>query len=135
MDWDNLFVKKVKNVMHGNNSSVKQYVKISKILNTQHHELYVKPKMAIDLISKLPKIYDEPFGDSSAIPTLLVSKYASQDVKVVLSADGGDEIFGGYHKYISAMKAKKKINLLPNFLKNNIHNVHDILYHTNLFQA
>lgn len=96
---------------------------VAKHLGVNHKIYNCNANETIKLISKLVDVYDEPFGDSSAIPTLLVSKYASQDVKVVLSADGGDEIFGGYHKYISAMKAQKKINLLPNFLKNNIHKI------------
>lgn len=72
------------------------------------------------LITKLVDVYDEPFGDSSAIPTLLVSKYASNDVKVVLSADGGDEVFAGYDKYTTAIEFYKNSKLLPNFIKKNI---------------
>ena len=63
----------------------------------------------------LVDVYDEPFGDSSAIPTLLVSKYASEHVKVVLSADGGDEIFAGYDLYSTFNDNLKKIRRIPSF--------------------
>ena len=68
-------------------------------LKTNHHEFIVTEKDAIDLADKLQTIYDEPYADSSAIPTLLVSKLARQHVKMTLSGDGGDELFMGYGAY------------------------------------
>ena len=69
--------------------------KYSEILGTEHYEYIATEQDAIDIIPKLADIYDEPFGDSSAIPTILVSQIAKKEVSVVLSAD---EIFGGYTK-------------------------------------
>ncbi len=72
---------------------------IARYLGTNHTEYYMKNQDMLDLVEKLPFYYDEPFGDSSALPTMIVSKLAKQHVKVVLSADGGDEAFCGYSKY------------------------------------
>src|SRR5262249_5003403 len=66
---------------------------------TEHHELILKPDV-LDILDELTRYLDEPFGDSSAIPTYMVSKLASAHVKVVLSGDGGDELFAGYDKYV-----------------------------------
>ncbi|HEX2129351.1 MAG TPA: asparagine synthase (glutamine-hydrolyzing) [Solirubrobacterales bacterium] len=67
---------------------------------TDHHELVVRPD-AVALLPRLVEAFDEPFGDSSALPTYLVSELASRDVKVVLSGEGGDELFGGYYTYVA----------------------------------
>ncbi|MEM9919742.1 MAG: asparagine synthase (glutamine-hydrolyzing) [Bacteroidota bacterium] len=82
-------------------------------LGTDHTELYCSQEEALQLFDRLPLYYDEPFGDSSAIPTMLVSQLASQHVKVALSADGGDEVFAGYTRYFSDASVFEKIHKIP----------------------
>jgi asparagine synthase (glutamine-hydrolysing) len=75
---------------------------VANYLGTKHHEFTVSYRDALDLIPELPKMYDEPYSDSSAIPTYLVSKMAKQHVTMTLSGDGGDELFFGYGAYLWA---------------------------------
>lgn len=86
---------------------------IAKHLDTDHTEINCTEQEAIEMIKDLPFFYDEPFADSSAIPTTLVSKAARKDVTVALSADGGDEIFGGYNRYDFMHRYGKTLNSIP----------------------
>ena len=73
--------------------------KIAAHIGTDHHEYFCTVKESQEILPQLAEIFDEPFGDSSAIPTILVSRFAKKNVTVALSADGGDEIFAGYNRY------------------------------------
>jgi asparagine synthase (glutamine-hydrolysing) len=91
-----------------------QYAKqVATHLGTEHTEYYCTIKEALDIVPQLPFFYDEPFADSSAIPTTLVSKVARKSVTVALSADAGDEVFAGYNRYDYIMTFGKKIKRIP----------------------
>ncbi|HIQ46080.1 MAG TPA: asparagine synthase (glutamine-hydrolyzing) [Sulfurovum sp.] len=110
---------------------------IAKHFATEHTEHYVSKKEMLEKVETLPFYYDEPFGDSSAIPTMIVSELAKKDVTVALSADGGDEAFCGYSKYFflqkfsnifsSSFKKSMLKTALNSFSKNSIESVNNIL--------
>ncbi|MBU0660602.1 asparagine synthase (glutamine-hydrolyzing) [Patescibacteria group bacterium] len=95
--------------------------KIAEVLGTDHHEIYLTEKDVKACIPQLFQVYDEPFADSSAIPTYLLAKYTKDHVKVALSGDGGDELFSGYTKYkavdaLQSMARYKKVFLRVCFM-------------------
>lgn len=95
---------------------------IAQYLKTDHHELILTPQDATSIISQLPKYFDEPFADASQIPTYLVSRLARKSVKVVLSGDGGDELFAGYNRHRIAVQMQEIYSFLPLVFRNIIGN-------------
>ncbi|MFW8744745.1 asparagine synthase (glutamine-hydrolyzing) [Mesorhizobium japonicum] len=93
---------------------------IAKYLGTSHTEMYISPEQALSVIPNMATLYDEPFADVSQIPTFLISKLASEYVTVCLTGDGGDELFGGYNRYVTAVKFWRKSKLLPKGIRSAI---------------
>ncbi|MBT8439719.1 MAG: asparagine synthase (glutamine-hydrolyzing), partial [Gammaproteobacteria bacterium] len=92
-------------------------LEIARHLGTDHLTMDVTYRDALDVVPALPEIYDEPFADSSQIPTFLVSRMAKQHVTVCLSGDGGDELFGGYNRYTRSDEIWNKYSGLPQVLR------------------
>lgn len=93
--------------------------KVSELFMTNHHEERVQSEDA-SLLDILAKLYDEPFADSSALPTYRLCEMTKKYVTVALSGDGGDEVFGGYAAYGVHMRINKIRNIIPNFLRKSI---------------
>lgn len=94
--------------------------KIAKHLKTDHVELNVKASDVLDFIPKVPEFYDEPFADSSQLPTMLISKLIKKHVTVVLSGDGGDEVFAGYNRYIMAKNLERMFIYMPHLVRQGV---------------
>jgi asparagine synthase (glutamine-hydrolysing) len=86
-------------------------------LGTYHTELKVTESDALSVIPELPTIYDEPFADSSQIPTTMLSRLTREYVTVALSGDGGDEIFGGYNRHVEGPALARRLNCLPSIVR------------------
>jgi len=116
--------KKYDESIHANN--------VAKSIGTNHHEEIITASTATDVIPKLPIIFDEPFADSSQIPTYLVSHFAKKEITVALTGDGADELFGGYNRYTQAAKSWDRLYKLPKFSRTFLGNILSHIPHSAL---
>jgi asparagine synthase (glutamine-hydrolysing) len=93
---------------------------VAKHLGTEHTELFMSASDVLNAVPNMPHMYDEPFADSSQLPTSLVMALARQHVTVAISGDGGDELFGGYNRYLLAPKIWKIMRVLPNPMRQTV---------------
>ncbi len=91
--------------------------RVATLLNTDHTEFIVSEDDALEVVKDLPRIYDEPFADSSQIPTTLLCRLSRQSVTVALTGDGGDEVFGGYNRHVLGPRLLDHINTVPRLLR------------------
>ena len=90
---------------------------VARHLGARHDELYASHSDALALVPKIPHVYDEPFADTSALPTYLVSKLARQTATVALTGDGGDELFAGYHHHFLGARLQRRVRSVPRFAR------------------
>lgn len=93
---------------------------VARHLGTDHHAHYISNRECLDMIGRIPDLYDEPFADSSQIPTAFISQFTSRHVKVALSGDAGDELWGGYNRYLWSSRLWPKLQRVPSGLKRSI---------------
>ncbi len=91
--------------------------KVAEHLKTNHKEFYFNEKEAVKILESLPEIFDEPIGDSGVLPSLFIAKNLKQDVKILLGAEGGDVLFGGYRAYTKTLKLAALPQQIPSYLK------------------
>lgn len=104
---------------------------VAKHIKSKHHLYYVDHNDLLEVVDKTLTYFDEPFGDSSAIPSMLVSKKAGEKVKVVLTGDCADELFGGYEKYL-AKSYSEKYNSFPSPIRKSFESIIKVIPHNNL---
>jgi asparagine synthase (glutamine-hydrolysing) len=97
--------------------------KVADFIGTKHHSIYLEASDVKDIILDFTKYFDEPFSDDAAIPMLFLSREAKKTVKVVISSDGGDEVFAGYSRYIKVLKTHEMLNRTPDFVLNFLKNI------------
>jgi asparagine synthase (glutamine-hydrolysing) len=109
---------------HDKNYNEAQHAKtVAGILGTDHYEMYLNPSDMLDYVPKLADIYDEPFADSSQLPTLMVSKFAKEHVTVALTGDAGDEVYCGYNRYAHGPKIINRLGKIPSFIRSGVSHV------------
>jgi asparagine synthase (glutamine-hydrolysing) len=116
-----------------------QAKEIANHIGTEHHNIYFSNQDIISHFDSLEEIYDEPFADSSQLPTSLISKYSKKSVSVILSGDGGDELFGGYNRYTEPLKRahshdfkSKLIKIMNNFSDSNLEKIEKLFLVPNI---